>query len=106
MTEKVSIVEIGEAIQEQLIAHMLAFIKDQRKQARVWTKFKRWMASIRKCKCICGATGVGCECERPAPPPLLPKRLKVSTSGSIAKVDKAHPLERAPSDIVVRETMI
>jgi hypothetical protein len=92
-------VEVGAAFQKELIERMLAFIRDERKQRSMWVKAKRWLASIKHCKCVCGAAGVGCECARPEPPEVVPKRLRVVQSNlhGCTRVDSAS----APTDLVV-----
>jgi hypothetical protein len=106
MAEQISIVEIGEAIQEEIINRMLAFIKDHRKQNRAWATFKRWVGSIKRCRCVCGTTGVGCECERPPPPQLIPKMVKLhSLSDGQVRIDKADTHTKRGEDGVVT-TMI
>lgn len=88
-------VELGSAFQKELMSRMLAFIRDERKQRSVWTKMKRWLASIRKCRCVCGATGVGCSCERPPLPEVVPRRLRVSSpdADGCRCVDVPEPAE-------------
>jgi hypothetical protein len=75
-------VELSSTFQTEFVKKITAYIRDEKKQKRIWTRFKRWLGSIRHVSCLCGPTGVGCECDRDEPTPMPPQRLPVQQSVS------------------------
>jgi len=88
-------VELTETFQKELCERIKSFIRDDKKHRSLWNRFVRWLASIRRLNCICGASGVGCECERPPPQPLPPARLPVRAESPVRTLRRSTSLPGA-----------
>lgn len=100
-------VEVTDTFEEEFAKRIIAFLKNEKRQKSLLTRFARWVSSVTKLHCTCRATGSGCGCEREQEGPSLPvvdlygRRLPVADARRLPVVvpgDTPPPvLRRAPS---------